>query len=247
LDSDVTICPECQGTTEPVFRCSFCGKSQNDIRKLIAGPKVYICDVCIEQCVDIIAAEWDMERDTRSRFLQALVADFARGLQTADARAHTETETLKSVLRAMCDLEPIRYANVEANISYPRAPRRTCDLVIRLPDEAWFVEVKLVRMMSDSKWNDDVLKQILSPYPRHRSALTDCEELVRSGFQGEKAVLLYGYECTDGSLAALMDCFESVAKTRRFNLGARQSASFENSSDVTLRDGHVHAWEVLPA
>lgn len=34
--------------------CSFCGKSQNEVRKLIAGPQVYICDECIELCMDII-------------------------------------------------------------------------------------------------------------------------------------------------------------------------------------------------
>jgi hypothetical protein len=36
------------------LRCSFCKKSQNDVRKLIAGPSVYICDECIEVCQDII-------------------------------------------------------------------------------------------------------------------------------------------------------------------------------------------------
>ena len=41
------------------LKCSFCGKSQNDVRKLIAGPTVYICDECIELCNDIIAEEWE--------------------------------------------------------------------------------------------------------------------------------------------------------------------------------------------
>ena len=44
------------------FTCSFCGKSQDDVRKLIAGPTVYICDECIELCNDIIAEEWKEER-----------------------------------------------------------------------------------------------------------------------------------------------------------------------------------------
>ena len=34
--------------------CSFCGKSQKEVRKLIAGPSVYICDECVELCYDII-------------------------------------------------------------------------------------------------------------------------------------------------------------------------------------------------
>ena len=41
--------------------CSFCGKSQDEVRKLIAGPTVYICDECIDLCNDIIAEECDQE------------------------------------------------------------------------------------------------------------------------------------------------------------------------------------------
>ena len=41
--------------------CSFCGKSQREVRKLIAGPTVYICDECIKLCNDIIAEEHDRE------------------------------------------------------------------------------------------------------------------------------------------------------------------------------------------
>lgn len=41
------------------LRCSFCGKSQDQVRRLIAGPGVYICDECIELCSEIIADEFD--------------------------------------------------------------------------------------------------------------------------------------------------------------------------------------------
>jgi ATP-dependent Clp protease ATP-binding subunit ClpX len=41
--------------------CSFCGKSQKDVRKLIAGPSVYICDECVELCNDIITEEYERE------------------------------------------------------------------------------------------------------------------------------------------------------------------------------------------
>jgi ATP-dependent Clp protease ATP-binding subunit ClpX len=51
------------------LRCSFCGKSQNDVRKLIAGPTVYICDECIELCNDIIAEEWEEEKSREIRGL----------------------------------------------------------------------------------------------------------------------------------------------------------------------------------
>jgi len=45
--------------------CSFCGKSQDEVKKLIAGPSVYICDECIELCNDIIAEEYEKEDANR--------------------------------------------------------------------------------------------------------------------------------------------------------------------------------------
>jgi len=56
-------------TNGGVLKCSFCGKSQNDVRKLIAGPTVYICDECVELCNDIIAEEWEEERSREIRSL----------------------------------------------------------------------------------------------------------------------------------------------------------------------------------
>ncbi len=43
------------------LHCSFCGKNQNEVKKLIAGPSVYICDECIELCNEIIAEEYEKE------------------------------------------------------------------------------------------------------------------------------------------------------------------------------------------
>ena len=48
------------------LRCSFCGKSQDEVKKLIAGPTVYICDECVELCNDIIAEEYEREEAARA-------------------------------------------------------------------------------------------------------------------------------------------------------------------------------------
>ena len=47
------------------LKCSFCGKTQEQVRRLIAGPGVYICDECIELCSEIIVDEFqgDVELD----------------------------------------------------------------------------------------------------------------------------------------------------------------------------------------
>jgi ATP-dependent Clp protease ATP-binding subunit ClpX len=46
--------------------CSFCGKSQHEVRKLIAGPSVFVCDECVELCNDIIREELE-DRAERAR------------------------------------------------------------------------------------------------------------------------------------------------------------------------------------
>ena len=48
-----------KGEEGKLLYCSFCGKSQHEVRKLIAGPSVFICDECVELCNDIIREELD--------------------------------------------------------------------------------------------------------------------------------------------------------------------------------------------
>ncbi|MBN2804357.1 MAG: ATP-dependent Clp protease ATP-binding subunit ClpX [Deltaproteobacteria bacterium] len=55
-----------RGNDRPTLSCSFCGKSQKEVRKLIAGPTVYICDECISLCNDIIAEELDTQDEQSS-------------------------------------------------------------------------------------------------------------------------------------------------------------------------------------
>src|SRR3954471_21067099 len=61
--------------------CSFCGKSQKEVKKLIAGPTVYICDECIGLCNDIIAEEIDREeaKDTKLRIPRPSALKSIRG------------------------------------------------------------------------------------------------------------------------------------------------------------------------
>ncbi|MCA3148979.1 MAG: ATP-dependent Clp protease ATP-binding subunit ClpX [Burkholderiales bacterium] len=57
---------EKKGSSEKLLYCSFCGKSQHEVKKLIAGPSVFICDECIELCNDIIREEVTADRPAAS-------------------------------------------------------------------------------------------------------------------------------------------------------------------------------------
>jgi len=54
------------GSNEKLLYCSFCGKSQHEVRKLIAGPSVFICDECVDLCNDIIREEIQGDSSTKA-------------------------------------------------------------------------------------------------------------------------------------------------------------------------------------
>ncbi len=79
-----------EGGGNQTLCCSFCGKSQKEVKKLIAGPTVYICDECIGLCNDIIAEEIDREeqKDTRLRIprpseIKAILDEYVIGQDRA--------------------------------------------------------------------------------------------------------------------------------------------------------------------
>ncbi len=54
-------------TPKDLRRCSFCHKSQSEVKRMIAGPKVYICDECVQVCNDIMCEELALEEDPEQR------------------------------------------------------------------------------------------------------------------------------------------------------------------------------------
>jgi ATP-dependent Clp protease ATP-binding subunit ClpX len=77
--------------SEKTLYCSFCGKSQDEVKKLIAGPSVYICDECVELCNDILheefgepaAATFDLEKLPTPREISGILDDYVIGQQLA--------------------------------------------------------------------------------------------------------------------------------------------------------------------
>jgi hypothetical protein len=102
----------------------------------------------------------------------------------------------------------------------------------------------MLRLMGDNgKPNDNMLMHILSPYPSHRSALTDCQKLVGSGFSGSLGVLIYGYDYDALPMEPAVEAFEQLAE-HRVRLGPRQAASFDGLVHPVHRRGGVFVWEV---
>jgi ATP-dependent Clp protease ATP-binding subunit ClpX len=80
--------PKTSGGSEQLL-CSFCGKSQRQVKKLIAGPGVYICDECIDLCNEIIDEEraapaaLNLENLPRPKDIYSILSDYVIGQEEA--------------------------------------------------------------------------------------------------------------------------------------------------------------------
>ena len=192
--------------------------------------------------------------------LKTLVTDFASGMERADAKRpqqvssrtgkayqpglgpHTEAKTVDLVMLELQAIRPEIYQGHTTGVPYPGvSPTRRCDLVVG----SWAVEAKMLRIMGDNgKPNDNMLMHILSPYPQHRSALTDCRKLGESSLGPRKAILIFGYEYEAWPMEPTITAFEGLAG-REVSLGSRESASMKNLVHPVHQQGAVFGWEIL--
>lgn len=105
----------------------------------------------------------------------------------------------------------------------------------------------MARFRGDNGKPDDTsLKDLLSPYPSDRSALTDAVKLARSGFVCRKAVLMYGFEYLDRPLEPAVHAFERLA-SELVELGPRVQAPLDELVHPVHASGAVFGWEVFAA
>lgn len=196
--------------------------------------------------------------------LDGFVRDFAEALAAIDAQRpqwvstttgrayepgigpHTETATVALIVGHLSQRETSVSERYRIGVPYPNAARQKCDLVAELGGEEWAIEIKMLRFMGDNgKPNDNILMHILSPYPAHRSALTDTSKLATSSFEGRRAILIYGYDYDKWPLDPAIEAFETLARLR-VTLGPRHTAEFGDLVHPIHRGGRVFAWEVQP-
>jgi hypothetical protein len=196
--------------------------------------------------------------------LGEIVADFADGMIHADARRpvavnmrskqqfqpgigpHSEAQTVELVMAELPTLKPDLYVEtVGLAVPYPELPRQRCDLCFGRPKAwDWAVEVKMLRILGDNgKANDNILMHIFSPYPAHRSAVTDCSKLAATSLASKRAILIYGYDAKGWPLEPAIDAFEVLA-SRRVRLGTRQRADFSGLVHPVHASGRVYGWEI---
>jgi hypothetical protein len=195
--------------------------------------------------------------------LADLVMDFARGVQAVDSLApvasssrtgvsyqpgigpHTEAQTIKLVMAHLARADPQCYASYQLGVPYADGTRQACDVCLGSPEPwDWAIEVKMLRLMGDNgKLNDNMVMHILSPYPAHRSALTDCTKLLASRLGRHKAVLIYGYDYPGWPMGPAIEAFQTLA-CREVKLADSAVASFDGLIHPVHRRGRVFGWQV---
>jgi hypothetical protein len=197
--------------------------------------------------------------------LSDLVSDFARAIRAVDAHVpvalssrtgssyqpgigpHTEAQTVRLVMTYLADTDPGQYSPHRLGVPYGDGTRQACDVCLGRPEAwDWAIEVKMLRLMGhNGKLNDNMIMHILSPYPAHRSALTDCAKLLASKLGDKKAILIYGYDYPDWPMDPAIDAF-GVLASRQAKFADRAEASFDELVHPVHRRGRVFGWQVEP-
>jgi len=69
--------PEATQTAKRLYRCSYCGKAQTEVKTLIAGPGVFICDECVQLCQAIITKKAENQETAKQGAMDVLLPDNA--------------------------------------------------------------------------------------------------------------------------------------------------------------------------
>ena len=157
------------GETSDLLKCSFCGKSQKQVRKLIAGPGVYICDECIELCNEIIEEEFSeapdvgvLEELPKPRDIVAFLNSYVIGQETAK----------KALAVAVYN----HYKRVQAQAATPR----------RAAEDEWVELGKSnILLIGPTGCGKTDLAQTLARMLNVPFAMADATALTEAGYVGE--------------------------------------------------------------
>lgn len=159
---------------------------------------------------------------------------------------HTERGTIELVSTVLPALDrSFRSDELSLEVRYPDSPRTKCDLVIGpVRQPAWAVEVKMFRLLGDNgKPNDNMLMHVISPYPEHRSALTDCTKLATSDLAPRKCILIFAYDHPELPARPALEAFEALAE-RRVKLLDQAEAETGPLVHPVHSAAIVKAWEI---
>lgn len=158
------------GESGDLFKCSFCGKSQKQVKKLIAGPGVYICDECIELCNEIIEEEFSSSDEAGG------VEDLPRPRELCeflDAWVIGQEEAKRTLSVAVYN----HYKRIQSEANVPRARRAE--------DDGVELGKSNILMLGPTGCGKTYLAQTMARQLNVPFAMADATALTEAGYVGE--------------------------------------------------------------
>jgi ATP-dependent Clp protease ATP-binding subunit ClpX len=170
------------------LRCSFCGKAQDQVRRLIAGPNVYICDECVELCRDIIREEFETSRD---------------GYRPPQGDGSLYVPKPKEIFEMLSDYvidqdEAKKILSVAVYNHY----KRVC-YTDQMPQDGIEIQKSNIVMIGPTGSGKTLLAQTLAKIFNVPFAIADATALTEAGYVGEDVenILLKLIQAADGDIA----------------------------------------------
>ena len=183
--------------------------------------------------------------------LDKFLSEFAKRIKCVDSKSKhinpkygkgigpfSEPQTIKKVLSEF----PAGWngCKFKQEVDYTSGER--CDLCIETDNQKkLFIEIKMMRLKrANGGIENNNIAHILSPYSKHRSALTDIQKLRDSRFKGDKAIVIYGYDYDEYPMSILINCFEKLAGSQLES--PKYSYYFKDLVHDIHKRGQVHGW-----
>ena len=193
--------------------------------------------------------------------IKEFVECFAKSMQIVDSKAPQAVNARKPDIKYSPGIGPFQekkliklvtnemknqnqtYNTILLEERYPNLSKKKLDIFWSNEKVNYYIEAKAMRRLRNNGTPEEfIMVDLLSPYEGDGSVLGDIKKLKNSGFEGEKVILIYGYDYDEWPLDIAIDCFEVLAERHFCKFKEKYKSKFNNLIHPHHKRGEVFAW-----